>query len=215
MNEKPIIFSGESVRAILADHKTQTRRVIQPQPVQDPDRSWRIEMRPRTGYNSEKTMRNYLPNRCPYGQPGSHLWVRETWAHDDLNCKDVTCGNRDHIWWKANEKKIVADSFAGDAHWSSPIYMPRWASRIDLQIENVRVERLWEISDTDIKAEGIVIKHGSVSSHFDSFMLLWNEINAKRGYPWSGNWWIWVIEFKRADPGTCSLGYDMTEGDGL
>ena len=131
------------------------------------------------------------------------LWVRETWAQDDLNCDDVHCGNRDHIWWRANEEKIVADSFAGNAHWRSSRFMPRWASRITLEIVSVRVERLRDIRLEAIENEGIPHNQWAICLHgmtdrrdFGTSNALWDSINAKRGYGWESNPWVWLIEFK-------------------
>jgi hypothetical protein len=199
MIEKPILFSAEMVKAILEGRKTQTRRVIKPQP---PHWTW-------NRYSFDERCINIASDDdkdgyyviCSYGRPGNRLWVRETWAHDDLDCKDVSCGNRDHIWWRANETKIVADSFAGHARWRPSIFMPRWASRITLEIVSIRVERVWEISNNDVKAEGISIRHGSVSSYYDNFMLLWDQINKKRGFGWNVNPWVWVIAFKKCRGG--------------
>lgn len=213
MKEKPILFSAEMVKAILEDKKTQTRRVIKPQPIQDPDGSWRSEIHPRSGYGNEQTLRHYLDIYCPYGKKGDRLWVRETWAHDDENCKDPTCGNRDHIWWKASENKIVADSFAGDAHWRPSIFMPRWASRIDLKIVKVRVERVQEITHQDALAEGMIYEYPVTP--ITKYVALWDELNAQRGYGWAANPWVWVIEFKRDESGICILDYDMTDGANL
>jgi hypothetical protein len=199
MNEHPILFSGAMVRAILKGRKSKTRRVIKPQP---PHWKWNHDSFDERCINVSTDDDNdgyYVI--CPYGKPGDRLWVKETWAHDDLNCKDVKCGNRDHIWWKAHEKKIVADSFAGDARWRSSRFMPRWASRITLEIMTVHVERLWEISAGDAMAEGIYVAHGSASTYIDTFMLLWNSINEKRGFGWDVNPWVWVIEFKVVNNG--------------
>ena len=212
MNEKPILFSGPMVREILEGGKTQTRRVVKPQP-DDED------------YGLDTKCQWYAPTivvngmeepgpevfgfsslergwKCPYGAPGDRLWVRETWAHDDPDCKDIRCGNRDHIWWKANETKIVADSFAGDAHWRSSIHMPRWASRITLEIVNVRVERVQEIAGKDVAAEGVAFPDATsiatTGVRWAPFRDLWDSINASRGCGWNVNPWVWVIEFKVA-----------------
>lgn len=206
MNEKPILFSGKMVRQILRGRKTQTRRVIKPQPPhwRWNDHSW--DDRCIDVGTGERDDAYYVI--CPYGKPGDRLWVRETWAHDDPSCKDVRCGNRDHIWWKATEKKIVADSFAGDAHWRPSIHMPRWASRLTLEIVNVRVERVQEITPANCKAEGIYIPHPTppittdealkhLGEYKNGFALLWDSINSKRGYSWDANPWVWVVEFKR------------------
>jgi len=203
MKEWSIIFSGESVRAILAGRKTQTRRVVKP--------AARVRMIDEI-YQKMGRVELHLWEGdvfCPYGDPGDRVWVRETWAHDDLNCLDVRCGNRDHIWWRANETPIVADSFAGAAHWRSSIHMPRWASRISLEIMSVRVERLQEISEADAEAEGIHLsglpveeRYNHPRKHIIAFAELWDLINAKSGHPWESNPWVWVITFRKMEHGT-------------
>jgi len=223
MNEKPILFSAEMVKAILEGRKTQTRRVLKKQP---------IDILPMKLPNMWVTWETRNPShgrviRCRYGVPGDRLWVRETWAHDDMDCKDIRCGNRDHIWWKANETKIVADSFAGDAHWRPSIHMPRWASRINLEIVKVRVERLQNISRDDAMFEGVEVVNpykidpnlppGFPAAFRDytnpdnfftadpiaSFRSLWGSVNSGRkaedfaAFQWNSNPWVWVIEFKK------------------
>jgi len=191
MKERQILFSGPMVRAILEGHKTQTRRAIKPQPTRE---------------NVDTVTYMY----CHYGVPGDRLWVRETWAHDEPNCDDIHCGNPDHIWYRANETKIVADSFAGKARWHPSIHMERWASRINLEIVKVRVERLQDITKEDISAEGIKRTAGGewlaplagVPDYpwgyaHEAYAALWNDINDKRGYGWDVNPWVWVIEFRR------------------
>jgi hypothetical protein len=214
MNEKPIIFNSEMVKAILEGRKTQTRRALKKQPIDilpmKVPNMW-VTLRIQDKQNSENNRGQIIG--CRYGRVGDRLWVRETWAHDDMNCKDIKCGNRDHIWWKANEEKIVADSFAGDARWRPSIFMPRWASRITLEITNIRVERLHEITPADVLAEGI--KRSGEDGYWlaplanvpdypwndapMAFASLWNSINSKRGYGWDVNPWVWVIEFKKME----------------
>lgn len=213
MNEKPILFSGSMVRAILNDYKCQTRRVIKPQP---PHWRW-------NHYSWDERCINVASDDdkdgyyviCPYGKPGDRLWVRETWAHDDVYCKDIRCGNIDHIWWKANEEQFgTANSFAGNARWHPSIHMPRWASRITLEIVKIRVEKLQDIAKDenveDIFEEGLP-KHAyyefadneptdiNVEEALEDFQDLWNSINAQRGYGWDHNPWVWVIEFKEVE----------------
>lgn len=185
MKERPILFSGEMVRAILDGRKTQTRRVIKPQP-------------------PESVSEGYTTYFCPYGIPGDRLWVRETFA-PRLDVDPITelARARHYAMYKAD---------GGDPHdpmhwhpydkWIPSIFMPRWASRITLEITNVRVERVQDISVSECRAEGI--PQASFSSQTDrdaqvhgEFMQLWDSINAKRGYSWESNPWVWVIEFKR------------------
>jgi len=205
MDEKPILFSGEMVRAILQGRKTQTRRVIKPQPVQDPDESWRFEIHPRSGYNTERTMRHYLPDRCRYGKPGDRLWVRETWV-----CYDPSDGEQYYkepipeskpegigIAYRADHSEDPGEG------WRPSIFMPRWASRITLEIADVRIERVQEISIPDCWSEGVTVdevlhlsRGQKPSDIINAFATLWNTINDDRGYGWEVNPWVWVIGFK-------------------
>ena len=226
MKERPILFSGEMVRKILEDKKSQTRRVMKPQPVKANNGFWNWAG---AGWSRDDVSLvvpgHSMANRCPFGQIGDLLWVRETWAHDDMDCKDVSCGNRDHIWWKANETKIVADSFAGSARWRPSIFMPHWASRIHLKIVDIRVERLQHISKEDARAEGVGhiwewnkeraskhpehFKRGVLNPYVANYSVLWDELNSQRGFGWDVNPWVWVIVFKRAENFICSLDHDM------
>jgi len=166
MSEKPILFSTEMVRAILEGRKTQTRRVVKPQPV--------IE----DGHGREI--------KCPW-QPGDILWVRETWCKNPVSTGYPYC-------YKASEDSWIYDNMEG--MWRPSIHMPREAARIFLRVKNVRVEKLQEIMPDDVLQEGLW-DVGTETGALDSFAELWNNINAKRGYGWSVNPWIWVIEFEK------------------
>ena len=197
------------VRAILDGRKTQTRRVIlhrhaykqsfekmTSREIKDVRRMAAMLRQDEEGEAVE-----YLKKNCPYGQPGDRLWVRETWQHEDGSCDDHKCGQPTHIYHKATE------SFPESIRWRPSIFMPRWASRLTLQVEEVRIQRLKEISEEDAKAEGV--KRGpcncanwascgcSLSSYRLAFSKLWESINAKRGFGWDKNPWVWVIEFNR------------------
>ena len=213
MKEHPILFSSPMVRAILEGHKTQTRRVIKG--VDGNDRfvdKWIYSKALFTDniLNLVSRKPHDFLVKCPYGLEGDRLWVRETWAHDEPNCDDIHCGNPDHIWYHANETKIVADSFAGKARWRPSIHMPRWASRINLEILKIRVERLQDITKEDISAEGIKRTAGGewlaplagVPDYpwdyaHEAYAALWNDLNDKRGYGWDVNPFVWIIEFER------------------
>lgn len=185
MKERPIIFSGPMVRAILDGRKTQTRRVYKAAkgyPVQDGEH---------TGNPSEaSTWMEWGP--CPYGAPGDRLWVRETFQ------PNMRCGG---YLYRADD---IAGHIAED--WRPSIYMPRWASRITLEIEAVRVERVQDITEEDARAEGIVIwevdriQRGDRGGRED-FRELWDSINSKRGFGWATNTWVRVIQFKRVEGG--------------
>ena len=172
MKERPILFSGDMVRAILAGEKTQTRRVAKIQPM-----DW---------------SKTYF--RCPYGQPGDRLWVRETFM-------PLTKG------YAYRADNLINEKFPG-TKWKPSIFMPRKANRIMLEITNIRVERLQEITPSDYRNEGINIFYpaGMNSLDIESMLKqrwidLWDSINLKRGQGWNKNPWVWVIEFKRVSNG--------------
>lgn len=246
MNEKPILFSGEMVRAILDGRKTQTRRVIKPQPhglcadipsvidahFLNAKLGWRFEDR--------EGRRSHDELRCPYGLPGDRLWVREThvfeWWEDEPKPPtdrplyhhkgDGTEFDEPYWLWPhyratdpAPELCYEDDPHGGDGpmcKWRPSIFMPRWASRITLEIVNVRVERLKEITQADVLAEGIKHTEGDGywlaplagvpdypwNNAISAYVALWNSINEKRGYDWNINPWVWVVEFKRLEQGT-------------
>lgn len=225
--ERPIIFSGEMVRAILEGRKTQTRQVIKPQPgtlVEDvyhrPDGLWIWLHLPRgqgVGLGD--------PFCCPYGKPGDRLWVRETFlANGDLSEPAFPTRHTGDIMYADDEDYDICYPEKGQSkkgiNWRvvPSIYMPRWASRINLEVTNVRVERVQDITIDDIKAEigerALAAKlpafpppppRGvSKEKHLDNiielvgkslFRRLWDSINAKRGHPWENNDWVWVVEF--------------------
>ena len=200
MTERPILFSGEMVRAILDRRKTQTRRVIKPQPA--PLYSKAIDhFEFSEGYwwptSHSGVVGAWTPIRycCPYGIPGDRLWVRETWA---------TPGNFDHI----KPRDLASSDYSADLtvyrataknaepyyRWRPSIFMTRWAARIELDVVRVQVERVREISEQDAYAEGID-RAPTMPHPRQWFRNLWDRINAKRGYNWDVNPWVWVIEF--------------------
>jgi hypothetical protein len=173
MKERPIIFSGEMVRAILEGRKTQTRRVIKPQPSN-------IRKSPFSKSGLEDI--HGWEIKLKYGQPGDRLWVRERWWMDE--------DDQPAIFYASTDKW-------SDIPMKSPIFMPRWASRITLEIVSVRVEKLQNISDDDAIQEGVDRKITSIFGYAtERYRKLWNYLNAKRGYSWASNPWVWVIEFK-------------------
>lgn len=192
MGERGILFSGPMVRTILAGQKTQTRRLIDARVarlVADLDAAVGV--------------------RCPYGQVGDRLWVRETWGpcaggvvyrSDDLVNGQVSCPD--------------------GGRWKPSIFMPRWASRITLEVTELRVERLQDISEDDARAEGVLPFGEAYSSisrdqpitcgdgrpsfragdrpYAASFAVLWDTINGDRVL-WGSNPWVWVVGFKRVE----------------
>lgn len=186
--ERPIIFSGDSVRAIRAGRKTQSRRVVKnakPYAPTDSD----IDVLWATGQI-----------RCPFGQPGDHLWVREAWQKAR---PDIRMDGTSPVAYMATDAHPATGYGPFGHEWKSPLFMPRWASRITLEITGVRVERVQNISDADAIAEGIDavyialadMTHGATSP-IEEFRALWNGINARRGFGWDINPWVWVIEFE-------------------
>jgi len=190
--ERPILFSSDMVRAILDGRKTQTRRVIKPQPTLGHTwRDWIVD---------PETMD--LPTAyCPYGQSGDRLWVRETFTYITKSQNEYSNATRpDGV---PVEVIYRADGEA-DCTWTPSIFMPRWACRITLEIVNVRIEQVQSISPADAIAEGWP-KHlelfplvNQESKALRWFQYLWDSINAKRGFDWGSNPWVWVIEFMRS-----------------
>jgi hypothetical protein len=196
MNEKPILFNGEMVRAILDGRKTQTRRVIKPQPTGFPK------------HLTEGTTLSFTLKKkkweCPYAKRiDDRLWVRETWASheymDDTRPSDFTkSAQMLPLWYRANNQMHNVNQ----GKWRPSIFMPRWASRITLHITDVRVERVQDISEEDAIAEGVLKAGGASLSLYAArhhFSQLWDRINAKRGYGWDINPWVWVVEFRLVD----------------
>lgn len=211
MNEHPILFSGEMIRAILAGKKTQTRRIIKPQPEQ-----WVTK----AGYDifCEKDeimlwgMTQNGPAEYPLKlkyQKGDRLWVRET-AYiappkfgdvADCNCRDNDGQPRlvGYVVSMDGESVRCAEEYGVKITPSN--HMPRWASRITLEITNIRVERVLDITRKDAWAEGIrpdEFFYGyPIGNPVISFGELWDKINKKPEFSWRNNPWVWVIGFGR------------------
>lgn len=196
VKERPIIFGGEMVRAILDERKTQTRRVVMRQPPEDrPRHCWFDAPIYGWTWDTEPTA-DWFKVRCPYGRPGDRLWVRETWA------TSIGTGEQ-RVMYKAGKEGGYGEPEYG---WKSPIFMPRWASRITLEITDVRAERVQDTSIEDVLAEGIKEVRGQHSGEHwregtgGEFVRLWDSINVKRGFGWESNPWVWAITFKRIAP---------------
>jgi len=206
MKERPILFSGPMVRAILDGRKTQTRRLVKHIPMLGEPKAWCA-----TAKAQEPGWVHIVGDYtrfCPHGQPGTHLWVRETFC-----CKMGVDGyiyknGKQECYYRATEnKQITKDDGNGGTEyrqngveaspWSPSIFMPRWASRITLEITDVRVERLQDISDDDALAEGVFGDEHPADQPLPvmCFEYLWDSINAKR-CPWASNPWVWVITFR-------------------
>jgi len=195
--EKPIIMSSPMVRAILDGHKSVTRRVIKPQPNWRNTYLWTPLSNGRwiNGCIAAGTQTEW---KCPY-QIGQILWVRETWAIDE--------DDQIVIFYRATDNETCGNP------WRPSIHMPRKASRITLEITDIRVERVQEISEKDARSEGIIdggcLNCGESEpcgcnspqpDARDAFIYLWNSINEKHGFGWHLNPWVWVITFKRIKP---------------
>lgn len=229
MTEKPIIFNTEMVRAILDGRKTQTRRVIKPQPEFNGIWFYKGDV-----FLSDSIMQDHLlhnvygSKRSPYGAvygdgSADTLWVRETWAtfpeYDLIKLSELKPIST-RIFYRADgDGKEFVD------RWRPSIFMPRWASRMTLRIEDIRIERVQDISRADIEAEGTPPKPGQMCYRNDYYQLrkdfqyLWDGINTKRGFSWKSNPWVWVIEFSIAEPyelfGNWATvhGYDLDDDD--
>ncbi len=233
MKERGILFSAPMIRALLDGSKTQTRRVAvfpegTTQFVFNPERDgkwWPVSDDDYTGTGV----------RCPFGAIGDTLWVRESWQHYDWTeegepyvryaadnsvrfCEGAGEGETlVDVWAELSEPSNYAiDNRAADRKWRPSIFMPRWASRITLEITDVRVERLQEISEADAIAEGIERTGGDrywlghdthdvkgtrkvYGTAVRAYESLWNSLNAKRA-PWSSNPWVWALTFARISP---------------
>ncbi|VCW92714.1 ASCH domain-containing protein [Klebsiella quasipneumoniae] len=216
MKERGMIFNGEMVRAILDGRKTQTRRIMAPQPADDIERcifpnpeaiGWKSSLRHKHGSTTA--------HFCHYGKPGDRIWVRETWN----KYGGLLTYRADHDWIDDMRKETVCT-----AKWVPSIHMPRWASRILLEITDVRVERLNAISPEDAESEGLertnftgfgdepgLPSYPEPDVYFDplkkqwkeyppeAFAGLWESIYGEGS--WLANPWVWVIEFKRVEGG--------------
>ena len=187
MKERPIIFSPDMVRTILDGRKTQTRRVVKPQPVLTTTDSSII---------SKKLKSQHI--KYSYGQVGDRLWVRETWASNGINI----IGNKEDVIYKSDYGDIpppkidLGNGLEITQNWKPSIFMPKLASRITLEITRIRIERLMDITIRDLISEGCSFMSNTRLT-MEYFKKLWNVINAKYGYEWEKNPWVWVIEFKQ------------------
>lgn len=226
MKERPILFSAPMVRAILDGSKTQTRRVMKPQPREaSPGPGIRAALyRPGDFVWPDKVPGcsiisckphgpdGWAEENSPYGKPGDRLWVRESHWMDRrdttlavMNVDGFVVARNGHeTGEKSNPKELSLNHF-----WKlrPSIHMPRWASRISLEITRVRVERLQDISEADAMAEGAQQTDGGWWTHdksdpitgndpIESYRRLWERINGPDS--WTANPWVWVVQFRRA-----------------
>lgn len=208
MKERPILFSGPMVRAILEGRKTVTRRAVKGLQIPTEDKTtpheglrWSAlgQRHLRYGFNvfgsTEEECAHELARCgvCPFGKPGDRLWVRETFA--DIGCR---------LTFRAD---LEDGAHCSVTRWTPSLHMPRWASRILLEITSVRVERLQDISEEQAIAEGPpgLAFPAPPGSHWvtedgrrRAFMRLWDDVNGAGA--WDANPWVWVVEFKRVTP---------------
>ncbi|EKD5121291.1 hypothetical protein OR003_003854 [Salmonella enterica] len=199
MNERGMIFNAEMVRAILDGRKTQTRRPVK-FPLIDKNMGCELAGNELAG---ELAAHNYW--NSPYGKPGDRIWVRERFRVHSRATDVATLVYRASVrnsWTEQTHRVPIAvcDKPATPEKWTPSIHMPRWASRILLEITDVRVERLRDLSEEDAKSEGITPPAGGVLPGWEyriNFRDLWMDIYGTDS--WEANPWVWVIEFKRVE----------------
>jgi hypothetical protein len=217
MKERPILFSAPMVRALLTGTKTQTRRVVKPAPVEDPRWAGGFYLEGRkSGPRAMSVHAPHIALACPYGAPGDRLWVRETFRFpeslDGLSPAEVgekaIRAGYPTPWcptqFEADGTRRTAHEWRGFVTPPQPnepgrlrasMHMPRWASRITLEITGVRVERLNDISDADAAAEGWPGPGATSLDAMAWYSELWDEINGPGA--WESNPWVWAISFQR------------------
>ncbi|EPS0123060.1 TPA: hypothetical protein MXU94_003499 [Escherichia coli] len=195
VKERGMIFNDEMVRAILGGNKTQTRRIVEEK------------------FYGRAVAAELLAKHCPYGQPGDRIWVRETYRVHGKATDVATLVYRASVRnsWTEQTHRVPAEvcNKPVSEKWTPSIHMPRWASRILLEITNVRVERLNDISECDARDEGVppagsllpdhpgtfLTPNGDFAMAKVAFQRLWESIYGEES--WSANPWVWVIEFER------------------
>ncbi|HIH9431494.1 TPA: morphogenetic protein [Klebsiella variicola subsp. variicola] len=222
MKERGMIFNGEMVRAILDGRKTQTRRImkLQPKPSKSrPGDFWFSSKKLESMVHVSDLAPGNSPiadyhlfiqeHCCPFGAVGDRIWVRETFQgplfdYDlmDSYCKDPTPFEKPEFCVYKADGVPAPEFYDADDElhccWRPSIHMPRWASRILLEITSVRVERLRSMSQDDARAEGVIAASGPMEAGL-AFRELWDSIYGEES--WKANPWVWVIEFKRVEGG--------------
>lgn len=184
MKERPIIFSGESVRAILAGRKTQTRRIVKP----CRELLFGAELSP-SEIAGEVNAGESVSVPLPYGWRGDRLWIREAFSPSYFDDGSPA--------FRADFDGYRLRGLVSAPKWKPSIHLPRRLARIVLEVVAVRVEKLQEITEADAKAEGARIGVG-VPDHRVAFGRVWEAINGRGS--WAANPWVWVVEFRRAEP---------------
>lgn len=227
MKERPVIFNGEMVRAILDGRKTQTRRVMKHQPKQHDHKNydtapWSDAPPAYYNVNSADWACKYCGEgigfdgrsvyRCPFGRVGDRLWVREAYQGPLFNfdqmetyLEDTSKFERPEFCEYRADGGKTPEYYDADDNlrygWKPSIHMPRWASRITLEITAVRVERLQDTSEEDAKSEGVAPSQHIITPpealYRVGFLKLWQSIYGEES--WGANPWVWVIEFRRVE----------------
>ncbi|EIX9220556.1 hypothetical protein VBQ44_09360 [Klebsiella pneumoniae] len=203
ITERGMIFNAEMVRALLSGRKTQTRRIIKPQPeaTLSGSLSGKWLSRPLNGLLLPKT--EDIAIHCPFGAVGDRIWVREAFRVHSRATDVATLvykASERNSWTEQTRRVPVAvcNKPATPEKWTPSLHMPRWASRILLEITGVRVERLRSMSQDDARAEGVIAASGPMEAGL-AFRELWDSIYGEES--WKANPWVWVIEFKRVEGG--------------
>ncbi|MCX8956338.1 hypothetical protein [Erwinia psidii] len=218
MKERPILFSSQRVRALLSGKQSQTRRIMKSQLLgpgyDNHEGCYGIDVVNNQLQGRRVIGMGNLSDRCPYGQPGDRLWVRETWRGPVIDQQDIAeyehtpdrFKSADYCQYRADTGQFFTGE---DEHkffgWQAGIHMPRWASRITLQIKNIRLERIQDISKEDVMAEGVQTdshflndffsSHSKVPCAKDTYRQHWARQYGDKS--WEVNPWVWVIEFTR------------------
>ncbi|HCB9326976.1 TPA: hypothetical protein M2P62_001994 [Klebsiella variicola] len=208
MREKGLIFNSEMVRAILDGRKTQTRRPIKWKQTRFTEIGER-EDGSKWPWSEDAEHAFDFWHPCPFGSVGDRIWVRETFQGPlfdfdlmDSYCKDSTPFEKSEFCVYKADGVPAPEFYDADDElhccWRPSIHMPRWASRILLEITDVRVERLRSMSQDDARAEGVIAASGPMEAGL-AFRELWDSIYGEES--WKANPWVWVIEFKRVEGG--------------
>ena len=227
MRERPILMKAGPVKAILAGRQTQDRRPVRPQPIPSGGQWSDLWIVKTDGKPSgmacvnanENDVRCWCQKWCPY-QVGDHLWVRETFVlesnfnlgsypppfNDGRPVRWVEDQHYGKYWeqphYRATDptpELYYPDREDGTVKWTPSIHMPRWACRIVLELTDVRVERVQDITEEDAQAEGVEwlpVHPGNSTNYILSFADLWDSIYAERGRSFNLNPWVWVLDFK-------------------
>ncbi|ECC3484764.1 hypothetical protein ACW50_21025 [Salmonella enterica subsp. enterica] len=208
MKERGMIFNGEMVRAILDGRKTQTRRIMKNQPAGDYPETPALIRNVGTGFQWHGLYGESSIFNCPLGSIGERIWVRETFRVHSRATDVATLVYRASVRnsWTEQTHRVpvsVCNKPATPEKWTPSIHMPRWASRLLLEITDVRVERLHSISEEDAQAEGVQPACYEITppeaAYRVSFGEVWRGIYGEES--WEANPWVWVIKFKRVEGG--------------